>query len=245
MTFLIAVPTGVKFFNWIGTMWKGSLTFETPMLWAIGFLVTFLFGGLTGVILASPPLDFHVSDTYFVVAHFHYVRVRHRGVRDVRRLLLLVAEDDRQDARRAARQDPLLDAVRRLPHARSWSSTGWASRACRAATPTTSPADGFTDAEHDLHDRRVPARRVDAAVPLQRLEDRASTASGSTVDDPWGYGHSLEWATSCPPPRHNFIVAAADPLRAPGVRPALPARRRPGQTSTPPRSVEDPMKVEG
>src|SRR5215207_3325054 len=73
MTFLIAVPTGVKFFNWIGTMWRGSLTFETPMLWSIGFLVTFLFGGLTGVILASPPLDFHVNDTYFVVAHFHYV----------------------------------------------------------------------------------------------------------------------------------------------------------------------------
>src|SRR5690606_28308421 len=73
MTMLIAVPTGVKFFNWIGTMWRGKLTFKTPMLWSIGFLVTFLFGGLTGVILASPPLDFHVSDTYFVVAHFHYV----------------------------------------------------------------------------------------------------------------------------------------------------------------------------
>ena len=73
MTFLIAVPTGVKFFNWIGTMWGGSISFDTPMLWAVGFLVTFLFGGLTGVILASPPLDFHVSDSYFVVAHFHYV----------------------------------------------------------------------------------------------------------------------------------------------------------------------------
>ena len=73
MTFLIAVPTGIKFFNWIGTMWKGQLTFETPMLFSIGFLVTFLLGGLSGVLLASPPLDFHVSDTYFVVAHFHYV----------------------------------------------------------------------------------------------------------------------------------------------------------------------------
>ena len=73
MTFLIAVPTGVKFFNWIGTMWGGSLSFDTPMLWSVGFLTTFLFGGLTGVILASPPLDFHVSDSYFVVAHFHYV----------------------------------------------------------------------------------------------------------------------------------------------------------------------------
>src|SRR4051794_34863171 len=63
-TFLIAVPTGIKFFNWIGTMWRGQLTFETPMLFALGFLVPFLFGGLTGVLLASPPLDFHVSDSY-------------------------------------------------------------------------------------------------------------------------------------------------------------------------------------
>ena len=73
MTFLIAVPTGIKFFNWIGTMWRGQLTFETPMLFSIGFMVTFLLGGLTGVLLASPPIDFHVTDTYFVVAHFHYV----------------------------------------------------------------------------------------------------------------------------------------------------------------------------
>ena len=73
LTYLIAVPTGIKFFNWIGTMWRGQMTFETPMLWSIGFLVTFLLGGLTGVLLASPPLDWHVSDSYFVVAHFHYV----------------------------------------------------------------------------------------------------------------------------------------------------------------------------
>ena len=73
MTFLIAVPTGVKFFNWVGTIWRGQITFEPAMLFTLGFLVVFLFGGLTGVILASPPLDFAVSDSYFVVAHFHYV----------------------------------------------------------------------------------------------------------------------------------------------------------------------------
>src|SRR5918999_3662315 len=73
LTYLIAVPTGIKFFNWIGTMWRGQLTFETPMLFSVGFLVTFLLGGLTGVLLAAPPVDWHVSDTYFVVAHFHYV----------------------------------------------------------------------------------------------------------------------------------------------------------------------------
>jgi cytochrome c oxidase subunit 1 len=73
MTFLIAIPTGVKFFNWIGTIWGGSVSFDTPMLWSIGFLTTFLFGGLTGIILASPALDYQLSDSYFVVAHFHYV----------------------------------------------------------------------------------------------------------------------------------------------------------------------------
>ena len=73
MTMLIAIPTGVKFFNWIGTMWRGSVSFDTPMLWTLGFLVTFLFGGLTGILLSAPPVDFQVSDSYFVVAHFHYV----------------------------------------------------------------------------------------------------------------------------------------------------------------------------
>ena len=73
MSLLIAVPTGIKFFNWAGTMWRGQLSFEPPMLYSIGFLVTFLFGGITGVILASPPMNFAVSDSYFVVAHFHYV----------------------------------------------------------------------------------------------------------------------------------------------------------------------------
>ena len=73
MTFLIAIPTGVKFFNWIGTMWKGQVTFETPMLFAVGFLVTFLFGGLTGVILAARRWTSTCPTRYFVVAHFHYV----------------------------------------------------------------------------------------------------------------------------------------------------------------------------
>jgi cytochrome c oxidase subunit 1 len=72
---LVAVPTGIKVFNWIGTMWEGSLTFETPMLFAIGFLCVFTFGGLTGVILAIAPVDVQLQDTYYVVAHFHYVMV--------------------------------------------------------------------------------------------------------------------------------------------------------------------------
>ncbi|BAU47037.1 cytochrome c oxidase subunit I [Sulfurifustis variabilis] len=74
-TMLIAVPTGVKIFNWIATMWRGSLTFETPMLFAVAFVFLFAIGGFSGLMLAIVPADFQYHDTYFVVAHFHYVLV--------------------------------------------------------------------------------------------------------------------------------------------------------------------------
>jgi cytochrome c oxidase subunit 1 len=72
VSFLIAVPTGIKFFNWICTMWGGAIRYPTAMLFALGFLVNFLVGGVTGVMVASPPVDFQAQDSYFVVAHFHY-----------------------------------------------------------------------------------------------------------------------------------------------------------------------------
>jgi len=72
-SFVIGVPTGVKVFNWLGTLWGGSIRFTVPLLYAIGFLITFTLGGITGIMLAMPSFDTQVHDTYFVVAHFHYV----------------------------------------------------------------------------------------------------------------------------------------------------------------------------
>jgi cytochrome c oxidase subunit 1 len=72
---LVGVPTGVKVFNWTATMWEGSLSFETPMLFAVGFIFVFVVGGMTGIILAIAPVDIQMQDTYYVVAHFHYVMV--------------------------------------------------------------------------------------------------------------------------------------------------------------------------
>ena len=202
MTFLIAVPTGVKFFNWIGTMWGGSVSLDTPMLWAVGFLVTFLFGGLTGIILASPPLDFPISDSYFVVAHFHYVVFGTVVFAMFGGLLLLVAEDHRSDARRAARQDPLLAAVRRLPHDVPRAALA---RYRRHASPDRRLQGRATASPRST---RSPRSAPSSSVPPP---SRSSTTCGSpatgplvNTDDPWGWGRSLEWATSCPPPRHNF-----------------------------------------
>ncbi|MBQ6641725.1 MAG: cytochrome c oxidase subunit I [Saccharopolyspora sp.] len=201
-TFLIAIPTGMKFFNWIGTMWRGQLTFESPMIFSIGFLVTFLFGGLTGVLLAAPPLDFHVSDTYFVVAHFHYVLY---GTIVFATFAGIYFWFPKMTGR-------MMDE--RLGKLHFWLTfigfhttflvqhwLGNEGMVRRYADYLES--DGFTG----LNMLSTVGAFILGASMLPFLWNVfKSYRYGEivSVDDPWGYGNSLEWATSCPPPRHNF-----------------------------------------
>ncbi|MGX1811738.1 aa3-type cytochrome oxidase subunit I [Nocardia sp. NPDC055321] len=202
MTFLIAVPTGVKFFNWIGTMWRGQLTFESPMLWSIGFLVTFLFGGLSGVILASPPLDFHVSDTYFVVAHFHYVLfgtivfATFAGIYFWFPKMTGRMMDERLGKWHFWTTFVGFHTTFLVQH---WLGNEGMPRRYADYLPT----DGFTLLNTIS---TIGAFILGASMLPFVWNVFKSYRYGEvvTVDDPWGYGNSLEWATTCPPPRHNF-----------------------------------------
>ncbi|MFD6755996.1 aa3-type cytochrome oxidase subunit I [Micromonospora gifhornensis] len=248
LSYLIAVPTGVKFFNWIGTMWKGQITFETPMLFAIGFLVTFLLGGLTGVLLASPPADFHTHDSYFVVAHFHYVLF---GTV----VFALFGGFYFWWPKMTGR---LLDE--RLGKLHFWTMfIGF---------------HGTFLVQHWLGNEGMPRRYADylpsdGFTTLNTISSIFSFVLGAstlffiwnawkswrfgaqvTVDDPWGFGNSLEWATTCPPPLRNFD-------RMPRIRSERPAfdakygelvsdlgRDLPQRTTRPPQGLRDELHRE-
>ncbi|SBT41625.1 aa3-type cytochrome oxidase subunit I [Micromonospora narathiwatensis] len=214
LSYLIAVPTGVKFFNWIGTMWKGQITFETPMLFSVGFLVTFLLGGLTGVMLASPPADFHLTDTYFVVAHFHYVLF---GTIVFAAFAGVYFWFPKMTGR-------LLDE--RLGKIHFWTMfvgfhvtflvQHWlGAEGMPRRYADYLPSDGFTTL-NAVSTIGSFILGVSTLFFMYNVWKSWRYGARVTVDDPWGFGNSLEWATTCPPPLRNFD-------RMPRIRSERPA----------------------
>jgi cytochrome c oxidase subunit 1 len=207
-SFAIAVPTGIKIFNWIATMFGGRLTFETPMLFATGFIYLFVIGGITGVIVASPPLDFHFQDTYFVVAHFHNVLV---GGSVFAIFAGIYFWFPKMTGRR-------LDE--RLGKAHFWA---WLVGFVLTFLP-----------QYQLGAMGMPRRYADYPAglgwePLNALSTAGAFLMGIGVvpflvavalalrqppdqpEDPWG-ANSLEWWTTSPPPPHNFT--SLPPIRS-------------------------------
>ena len=215
MSMLIAIPTGVKFFNWIGTMWGGSIRYPAAMKFALGFLTTFLLGGLTGVLQASAPLDFHLHDSYFVVAHMHYVLFggsvfalfasiyywfpkitgRRLGERlgTVHFVMTFVGFHLTFFVQHLLGLDGM---PRRVAH--YLESDGW------TVLNRVSSVGAFLLGAAVLPFLWNVWRTLRASEP-----DRPD---GSLSANPWG-GHTLEWATASPPPPGNF-AGPLPPIRS-------------------------------
>jgi cytochrome c oxidase subunit I len=211
---LIAVPTGIKFFNWIATMWRGKISFKTPMLFCMGFLFMFLIGGVTGIFLASAPIDYVAHDTYYVVAHFHYTmfggtvfaafagfyywipkmtgRLMNEALGKLHFWLLIIGFNLTFFPQFQLGLDGMQRRIADYPEAFSIGNL-------------ISTIGAFL----------IAASVVTFIINFIRSVRKGETAG----DDPWN-GHTLEWATSSPPPHHNFH--SLPPIRS--ERPVFDAR---------------------
>ena len=156
LSFLVAIPSAIKVFNWTATMYKGAISWETPMLYAIGFIGLFTIGGLTGLFLAAVGLDVHVTDTYFIVAHFHYIMVGGTIMAYLGGLHYWWPKISGPDVQRAARQGQRGDHLRRiqpdvLPAVHRRLPRNAAALSCLSA--------GVSGAQRALVGRRVDSRR--------------------------------------------------------------------------------------
>jgi cytochrome c oxidase subunit 1 len=213
VSFLIAVPTGVKFVNWIGTMWKGAIQISTAMLFAIGFMLNFLIGGITGVMIASPPIDYQAHDSYFIVQHFHYTIGGGSMFAMFGALYFWF---------------PKIFGVQLSERLGKWSFAcifagfnltfipmGFMGMEGMARRVYTYPDVGHLGLLNALATAGSVVIAVGAAIFF--LNVLVSVARRRPVpNNPWG-GYTLEWATSSPPPEFNFHTMP--PIR--GRRPAL------------------------
>jgi cytochrome c oxidase subunit 1 len=216
MSLLIAVPTGIKIFNWTGTMFGGNLRFPVPMLWCLGLLYVFTIGGITGVMLASPPIDYQAQDTYFVVAHLHNVLIGGTMFAGFAGIYFWFPKLTGR----------MLDERLGRLHFMAW-VIGFA---LTFVPQYILGAEGMPRRIADYPASRgweplnllstIGALVLAAGMlPFLLAVFRAMRRPPTAPDDPWG-GNSLEWATSSPPPHHNFDHLP--PIRS--LRPVFDAR---------------------
>ena len=200
-TMLIAIPTGVKVFNWLATMWRGSMTFETPMLFAIGFIFLFTMGGFTGLVLAITPVDIQLQDTYYVVAHFHYVLVAGSLFAFFGGAYYWLPKWTGHDVRRDARQAALLAVVRSSSTSRSSRCTSWASPACRGASRTTrSSSPTGTWSRRSARSASACRSSCSCVALIKCIRGDGAKAPAK----PWEGADTLEWTLPSPAPYHTF-----------------------------------------
>jgi cytochrome c oxidase subunit I len=202
MTTLIAIPTGVKMFNWLGTLWRGKLMLTTPMLFALGFLSMFLIGGISGVMLGQPPFDFHVQDTYFVVAHLHYVFF---GGSVFGVFAAMYYWFPKMFGRRL--NEPL-GKIHFWIHFIGFNLAFFPMHELGLLGMPRRIADYDPNAGWTLLNfiSTIGAFMIAVSIIPFLINVIATFINGERVgDDPWE-GNTLEWATTSPPPPHNFDV---------------------------------------
>ena len=201
LSMLIAVPTGVKFFNWIGTMWGGRIVYRVAMLFAVAFMLTFLIGGITGVMLASAPIDFQAHDTYFVVAHMHYVLF---GGSVFALFAGIYYWFPKVTGRRLSERLGMLHlAMTFVGFHLTFLVQFWLGlQGMPRRVASYLPSDGFTTLNRVSS---IGAFLLGASVlPFLYNAWRSWRRGEPAGNDPWEAGQTLEWATSSPPPPHNF-----------------------------------------
>ena len=200
-TMVIAVPTGIKIFSWIATMWGGSIELKTPLLWALGLIFLFTLGGVTGIVLANAGLDIYLHDTYYVVGHFHLRDVDGRVVRHLRRVLLLDRQDVGTPVQRTAlgsgaflahlhwRQHHLLPHALRGRSGHAAADSRLSRRPSRAWNMISSIGSYISGA---------------AALLFVYILIDTLTRGKKCAENPWGEGATtLEWTVPSPAPFHT------------------------------------------
>ena len=200
MTALIAIPTGVKMFNWLATLWRGSLVFTSAMLFALGVVSMFLIGGISGVVLASAPVDFHLQDTYFVVAHLHYVFFGGAAMG------VFASSYYWFPKMTGRRLNETLGKIHFGMLFVGFNATFFVQHSLGIQGMPRRIADYAADAGWTEMNviSTVGAFLIAASMVPFVINVATTLLNGEKVgDDPWE-GNTLEWATTSPPPTYNF-----------------------------------------